>query len=116
MAAAKYNLTIEQGATFKKSVTIKDTTTNAVRDITNFDVRGMVRVSYEDTDPIVVFTCYSTAPTTGVFYVELDSGQTALLDFEAAVYDIELVEKYTSPENVERLMQGNVYLSKEATK
>ncbi len=116
MAAAKYNLTIEQGATFKKSVTIKESTTGLPRDLTGYTVRGMVRATYEDPAPIVTFLCLITAPTTGVFTFELDSIATKQLDFETAVYDIELVQTYSNPENVERVMQGNVYLSKEVTK
>lgn len=116
MAAAKYNITIEQGATFKKSVTIKDFTTGVVRDLTGYTVRGMVRLTYEDVAPLCTFNCIISAPTTGVFTFELDSIATAQLDFETAVYDLELVQTYSYPENVERIMQGNVYLSKEATK
>lgn len=116
MAAAKYNITIEQGATFKKSVTIKNATTGAVRDLTGYTVRGMVRATYEDVAPIVTFNCLITTPASGVFTFELDSIATRQLDFESAVYDLEIVENYSNPENVERVMQGNVYLSKEATK
>jgi hypothetical protein len=116
MAAAKYNLTIEQGATFKKSVTINNATTGLVRDLTGYTVRGMVRLSYDDVTPIATFTCIISAPLTGVFTFELSSVITAALDFEVAVYDLELVQTGSSPENVERIMQGNVYLSKEATK
>jgi hypothetical protein len=116
MAAAKYNLTIEQGATFKKSVTIKEATTGLPRDLTGYTVRGQIRATYEDVAPLTAFNCIITTPASGVFTFELPTDTTKILDFEVAVYDLELVQTASFPENVERIMQGNVYLSKEATK
>lgn len=116
MAAAKYNLTIEQGSTFVKSVAIKDALTGIARNLTGYTARGMVRDEYSSTTPLATFQITMTTPASGEFMFQLSSTVTAALDFEAAVYDIELVQTGSVPENVERIMQGNVYLSREATK
>ncbi len=115
MAATKYNLTIEQGATFVKSITIRDGATGLVRDLTNYTARGMIRINIDDVTPIAQFS-FNTLDATGVFTFQLTSVQTTAFAFEKGVYDIELVQKNTSPENVERILQGSVFLSKEVTR
>lgn len=115
MAAAKYNITIEQGATFVKSVTVKDATTGVVRDLTGYVARGQIRARYEDQTPIATFN-FTNLGTSGTFVFQLSAATTTALDFESAVYDIELEQVGSNPVNVERLMQGNVFLSKEVTK
>lgn len=115
MAATKYNLTVEQGTTFIKQITLKDATTGVPRDLTGWTGRAMIRLSYDDVTPYAVFTVI-TDGTSGNLSLNLTSVQTAGFDFEAALYDVELVQNGTSPEYVERILQGNVYLSKEVTK
>lgn len=115
MAAAKYNLTIEQGATFVKSVTVKDFTTGVARDLTGYTARGQIRSDYASTTPLATFVI-TTLNSSGTFVFQLSAAVTAALDFESAVYDIEIEQTGSSPLNVERVMQGNVYLSKEVTK
>lgn len=115
MAAAKYNLTIEQGASFVKSVTIKDATTGLARDLTGYTARGQIRATYADAVPLATFS-FTTLNSSGTFVFQLTSAITAALDFETAVYDIEIEQIGSNPSNVERILQGNVYLSKEVTK
>jgi hypothetical protein len=115
MAAAKYNLTIEQGATFIKQITLSDATTGVARDLTGWTGRGMIRLTYDDAAPYAVFNVI-TDGITGVLSINLTSVQTAAFEFESALYDVELVQDGTTPEYVERILQGNVFLSKEVTK
>lgn len=115
MAAAKYNLTIEQGATFSKSVAIKDSVTNLPRNLTGYFARGQVRDDYSDATPLATFT-FTELDSTGTFVFGLSSAVTTALAFDSAVYDIELVLTGSIPEVVERIMQGNTFLSKEVTK
>lgn len=115
MAATKYNLTIEQGATLIKQITLKDAVTGVPRDLTGWTGRGMIRLTYDDTVPYAVFTVI-TDGVGGNLSLNLTSVQTAAFEFESALYDVELVQNGTSPEIVERILQGNVFLSKEVTK
>lgn len=112
MAAGKHNITIEQGTTFLLTITLQDGTGVPI-DITGCVVAGMVRLRYGADQPLATFTCTLVNPAQGVFTVGLTDAQTAALDFERGVYDIEIA--YPSGTK-SRLMQGNVILSKEATK
>lgn len=115
MAATKYNLVIEQGATFIKQITLSDAATGVKRDLTGWTGRGMIRLAYEDDQPYAVFNVI-TDGTSGILSVNLTSVQTAGFSFESALYDVELVQDGTNPEYVERILQGNVFLSKEVTR
>lgn len=115
MAATKYNMTVEQGATFIKLFTLTDATTNTPRDLTGWTGRAMIRASYTDEQPIATFLVV-TEGVTGKLTLNLTSVQTAGFDFDSALYDVELVQSGTSPEHVERILQGNIFLSKEVTK
>lgn len=112
MAAGKYNITIEQGTTFLLTITLQDGQGVPV-DITGATISGMGRLRYGADDPLFTFTCVATNPAQGVFTIGLTDTQTAALDFERGVYDIEIA--YPSGTK-SRLIQGNVILSKEATK
>jgi hypothetical protein len=115
MAATKYNLTVEQGSTFIKQITLSDATTGVKRDLTGWTGRAMIRLTYEDPAPYAVFGVI-TDGVGGNLSLNLTSVQTAAFEFESAIYDVELVQTGTSPEHVERILQGNVFLSKEVTK
>jgi len=113
--ATRYNLTVEQGATFIKQLTLRDAATGAPRDLTGWTGRAQMRLTYDDVTPLATFEVI-TDGVTGVLSINLTSIQTTGFDFETALYDVELVQDGTSPEHVERILQGNVYLSKEVTK
>lgn len=115
MAATKYNLTVEQGATFISQLTLRDAATGIARDLTGWSGRAMIRLTYGDPTPYAVFEVI-TDGVSGNLTLNLTSLQTKDFDFESALYDVELVQDGTSPEYVERILQGNVYLSKEVTK
>lgn len=117
MAATKYNLTIEQGATFVFQITITDKSTGLARDLSNYTARGMIRDYIEAPDPLAVFT-FAPLTNDGVIRMSLPSTITSALAFSntSGVYDVELVENGSNPENVERLLQGSTFLSKEVTR
>jgi hypothetical protein len=115
MAATKYNISVEQGATYIQQITLKDATTGVVRNLTGWTGRAMVRAAFDDTVPLATFAV-ATGGIAGTITLTLTSVQTAAFDFETALYDVEIVQDGTSPEFVERILQGNVFLSKEVTK
>jgi hypothetical protein len=115
MAATKYNLVIEQGATFIKQITLSDATTGTPRDLTGWTGRGMIRLTYDDPAPYAVFVV-TAGGISGKLTLNLTSTETTAFEFESALYDVEIVQDGTNPEYVERILQGNVFLSKEVTK
>jgi hypothetical protein len=115
MAAGTYNLTIEQGATFRLLVEWLDGS-NPV-DLTDFSARMQIR-PYAASDE--VFITLDTGSNGGitiesdwVILIEIPAEDTALLDEYCGVYDLEL-ESLTGV--VTRLLQGSVTISPEVTR
>lgn len=113
MTAAKYNLTIYQGATFSTPMRLRDQTSGLPIDLTGAVVRSAARINYSDSTPLFTFTCtLSGTPTDGRFTVSLTATQTAALDFEKAFYDLEVEFPGGT---VVRYLNGNVIFKREAT-
>lgn len=115
MPAAKVNLYIEQGATFKRRLTLSDGAGNPL-DLTGCKLRMMGRESYDtastqfevstDTSGIVV-----TLPNT--VDITFSDEVTAAMTAPKGVYDLEL--EWSTGET-DRLMQGAYTLSLEVTR
>lgn len=113
MAAGKYNILLQQGADYIQKVTLKDSATQAVVDLTGCTIRGQIRITYSDASPVASFTTSDEDLPNGTFTLRLSSAVTTALDFETGVYDIEVVYPNTI---VDRVLQGKVVLSREATR
>jgi len=120
MPAARYDFKIEQGATFQRTITWKDSNGNPI-DLTGYKIRLQARINPNDKDPIIDL---STSPEVGgieiltpagngQFRITMDASDTASLDFAEALYDLEAED----PDgNVTRLLEGTIELSREITK
>lgn len=117
MAAGKYNILIQQGADFIQQLTIytvnPDGTRGDPQDLTGCTIRGMVRIRFEDTDPIATFVIQETDLANGTFTLTLSNTVTAALDFQTGVYDVEVQYPNTV---VDRVLQGTVVFSREVTR
>jgi hypothetical protein len=113
MAAGKYNMLIQQGATYNQTITLKDPISNEPVDITGCTAAAMVREQYSDTTPVATFTCMIATGSDGVIQISLTPEQTSAISIERGVYDLELT--YIGGTK-DRIIQGNVVISKEATK
>lgn len=113
MPAGKYDFTIEQGATFRRTLTWKDQDGNPIN-LTGASARlkakksnGVELFSLTDTDGITL------GGTNGTIALYLSDEATAELDFDSARYDLEIV----SPSGeVTRLVRGTVTLQPEETR
>lgn len=123
MAAANLDLLVEQGATFTRTLTLKDSA-GAPIDITGWTFAGQIRKKYDSSSPLVSFTCAIVgAATNGQFSITLSHTQTSALPVLPAQdnsrsptlysYDIECVK---SDSTKARLLQGLVKVSPEVTK
>lgn len=113
--AVKHKIKIEQGATFNYPITWKPGGVTA--DLTGFTARMEIRPSI---DSDVVLARLDTINGSilidgllGKVTLYLTDAQTALLKFDDAVYDLELV---APNEEVTRLIEGSVSLSREVTR
>jgi hypothetical protein len=120
MAAGKYNIVIEQGATYDITIAYKDSNNHPI-DLTGFGGRMQIRPSIGST---TTYLCLSSSlqpdgtgleflsPTTsGSIKVYISAASSSLLTFDQAVYDLEIA----SGSYVNRILQGGVKLSKEVT-
>ncbi len=90
MPAAKYVLTIEAKADFKRSVGFYlDELHQSPANLTGCTASAMVKVHATDEQPLVTFDCTIPAPTTGVVEMELSGTETAKLQkISKAVWDL----------------------------
>lgn len=113
MAAGKYNILVQQGSDYIQKITVKESVSQLPVNITGCTVRGQIRVSVEDATPAATFVTSIVDAINGVFQISLSNASTAELDFDTAVYDVEI--EYPSGV-IDRLLQGKVVLSKEVTR
>lgn len=113
MPAAKLNLLVEQGATFKKRLTWRDKNRRPVP-LVGYTARMQIRPTVASTEVIYELTSANgrivlTSP--GVIELNISDADTSTL--KAGVYDLELV----SPTGqVIRLIEGKVTVSPEVTR
>lgn len=125
MAAGKYNIVIEQGATYDITIAYKDSNSNPI-DLTGYGARMQIRPSIGSTTSYLCLSSSvqpdgtglsfsgsngTTPPTSGSIRVYISAVTSSLLTFDQAVYDLEIA----SGSIVTRILQGNVKLSKEVT-
>jgi len=102
--AAIANLTIDQGTTFSSDVTVKDSNGNAF-DLTGYTAEAKMAKGYSSTRTRTTMTTTIAADaTTGVVTLSLTATETAGLDAERYVYDLEITQ--TSSSNVTRVIEG----------
>ena len=119
MAAGKYSFSIEQGASFTKTFTVKQPDGSPLN-LAAYKVRMMARASYDDAAPIITLSTIEppggitiSNPGGGQFQVVMSAAFTAALKFSRIMYDLEI----ESGEGlVTRLLEGTVTLLPEVTK
>ncbi len=114
-----YNITCDQGATFSRTITWKDSA-NAAYDIAGYTARMQVRETVNSASYIVALTTENsriaignTANTKGQVTLTIDANTTANLTPGLYVYDLELV---SGGGVVTRLIEGNFKVKAEVTR
>lgn len=125
MSAGKYDLYIEQGATFVRSCTYKDQNGDPV-DLTGRTLAAQIRRSYSDstiTQTITITVADQTIPANlGKFTMTIPATSTAAIPVNPAIDFENYLTNYTwdleisSAGVVDRLLQGTVYVSPEVTR
>ena len=107
-----HNITIEQGASFAKTLTLKDDNDQVIN-ITNDTFRGQVRKHHSSTDIQATFTLTITDGPNGVVSWGLTPTQSAAMGSGKFVYDLEWVKADSS---VVRLLEGVADCTPEVTR
>lgn len=113
MTAGKYDITIEQGSDFSLTLNVKQG--GVARNLNGYTARGSMRKTYDATTAHD-FT-FGALDSTGVIVMEMSHADTAQLDAESYVYDVEI---YTgtggASDSVTRLIQGKATVLREVTR
>ncbi|MCZ7404484.1 MAG: hypothetical protein O8C67_06085 [Candidatus Methanoperedens sp.] len=121
MSAGNFNFEIEQGVTFSKTFTWKDSGGNAIT-IAGYTIRMMARNDYGDTLPVISLSTVTPTPggiaivgdgSAGQFTITISATVTAGYNFSTLKYDLEAI---SGAGVVTRLLEGEITLSKEVTK
>ena len=104
------NLTIDQGCTFEKVITAQNSASGNVT-ISTGTCAAKMRKSYSSSNNVATFT---TSVTGSNCTISLTATQTAALSPGNYVYDVEYTQ--SDETTVERLAQGIITISEEATK
>lgn len=129
MSAGNYNFTIEQGATIKFEIQYKDSGSNPI-DLTGYQARMQFRPSPGSRTPYITLSSSlgpcgtglnmngmegnnpTTSGSIGVYISALSSSQ---LNFDGALYDLEISSGSGDCYVVTRLLEGVVKLSRNIT-
>ena len=113
MAAANYDLYVEQGATFELSIVWKDDEGTPI-DITGYSARLQIRKTYTS-DPVISLTNgdgITLGGVTGSIDILIDADATEAIEIRRGRYDLEL--EFAGV--VTRLIEGVVEISREVTR
>ncbi len=116
MAAAKHDILIEQGATFRLNLVWKDSAGVPVN-LTGYSARMQVRRSLNSSEPLLNLTTSNGAITlggaAGTIAVVAAATLTDDINARSAVYDLEL---QSADGTVTRLIEGRATISPEVTR
>lgn len=114
MTAGAYNFICEQGATFARTIYVRDSA-DALRDLSSYSGRMQVRRRVTETTTLVELTTDNgkmTLTENGEIFLNLTPTETSAIA-ESGFYDIELED---GSGNVERLIEGSFTLVPEVTR
>lgn len=115
MPAGTYNITAEQGATFTRVLTWRDSN-DALINLTGYTARMQVRTIYESTTIELSLTTENDRITlggaAGTISLSVSATDMSAMEIRSFVYDLELVSGST----VTRLIQGTFAVNAEVTR
>ena len=111
MAAGTYNFILEQGATFTRTLTVKEN--NSAMYLTGYSVASKMRSTHDSSTVVGTFTCTISNASGGVITMQMTNSTTADIEEGVYVYDIEIT---SSAGTVTRLMEGNITVNPEVTR
>ena len=124
MAAGRYNITIEKGATYRRQLQYKDSAGDPI-DLTDYSARMQIRQKV--TDNIIHLNLTTTkdadgsgltiTAASGTIDIEISAASSSNFDFGTeGVYDLEIYSGSGDSTYVLRLLEGKVKVSKNVTR
>ena len=113
--AAVANIELEQGTTFDRTITYRDSASNPI-DLTGYTARMKIKEYASDTSPLLELTTENSkivlGGAAGTIRLIITDTETASFTFDEALYDLELID---GSSNVSRLLKGKIILLEEVT-
>ena len=110
--SGKLEITVEQGATFTRNITIKDNA-NAAVNITGSTFAGQIRKRHQSATKQADFDFEITNATNGQFIASITATNTGNMEPGDFVYDIEWTQADAS---VTRLLEGTATVTPQVTR
>jgi len=115
MGAGTYHFSMEQGSTFNRSITYKDSNGSPI-DLSGYTARMQLRRNIDDASAIIELTTsngrISLGGSAGTVALTIAAADTAALAPIEGVYDLELV----TGDTVEKLLAGTFTIQREVTR
>jgi hypothetical protein len=116
MTAGNYNITAEQGASFRRVLTWNDAANEPIN-LTGYTARMQIRSDYFTPDPATISLTTENGRITlggalGTISLYISATDMAALVADAYVYDLELI----SGAEITRLVQGTFVINAEVTR
>ena len=111
MAAGTYNFILEQGATFTRTLTVKEN--DSAMNLTGYSVASKMRSTHDSSTVVGTFTCTVSNASGGIITMNMTPSTTGAIEEGMYVYDLEIT---SSAGTVTRLMEGNVTVNPEVTR
>tara|TARA_Y100000114_G_scaffold153321_1_gene173061 strand:- start:494 stop:829 length:336 start_codon:yes stop_codon:yes gene_type:complete len=110
--SGKLDITVEQGATFQRNITIKDSANVAIN-ISGSTFQGQIRKRHQSATKEADFDFSITNATNGQFIASITAANTTTMEPGDFVYDIEWTQ---SDASVTRLLEGTATVTPQVTR
>ena len=111
MAAGTYNFIMEQGATFTRQLTVKES--GSALNLTGYSVASLMRSTHDSSTVAGTFTCTISNASGGIITMSMTASATGAIEEGIYVYDLEVT---SGGSTVTRLLQGEVTVNPEVTR
>ena len=110
MAAGTYNFIMEQGATFTRQLTVKES--GSALNLSGYSVASLMRSTHDSSTVVGTFTCTISNASGGIISMSMTPVVTGAIEEGMYVYDMEI---RSGSGTVTRLLQGEVTVTPEVT-
>ena len=111
MAAGTYNFIIDQGATFTRTLTVKEN--GSAMNLTGYSVASLMRSTHDSSTVVGTFTCTISNASGGIITMSMTASATGAIEEAIYVYDLEIT---SGAGIVTRLLQGQITVNPEVTR
>ena len=111
--AGRYDFDLDQGATFNRTIQIKDKDNDPVDISGSYSFAGQIRTSHTSSDTAATFSFTVIDGVNGVIKWSLSATDSASVPAQQCVYDVEMTQPDSS---VIRLLEGFVNVKPNVTR